>query len=93
MENITSYFADSSFVTVGIECLLKIDENKNPEIILTHVIIHKSNVQSRNISTVFNVVGELIIICINAFKVNVKCERHFKQFCKSKNADHMRLLL
>ena len=46
---------------------------------------------SKNITPVLNDVLRSATICINAFKLNAKCERLFRQFCEDENEDSVRL--
>ncbi len=94
MENITSCAADGAPVMMGKKkgCL-KLMKDDNPQMLLVHCVIHRENLVTKKISPVLNEIINSVVKCINSIKANSKCERLFNQFCKDKNADHVRLLL
>lgn len=63
---------------------LKLRKNENPEMLLVCTVIHGENLVFKNISPVLIEVLKSVIKCINAIKVNAKCESFFKNFVKIK---------
>ncbi|GFX50094.1 alpha-(1,3)-fucosyltransferase C [Trichonephila clavipes] len=69
-----------------------ITRDEIPEKIVVHCVIHKENLEAKNITPVLNEVLRSVTKCINYIKANAKCERLFRQFCENKNAGYVRLL-
>ena len=56
-------------------------KDENTLMLLVHCVFHREDIVSINITPVLNEVLRSVMKCINAIKVNAKCERLYKQFC------------
>ncbi|GFW87598.1 SCAN domain-containing protein 3 [Trichonephila clavipes] len=80
MKNITSCAADGAPNMMGKKngCL-KLMKDGNPEMILVHYVIHRQNLEAKNISPVLNEVLHNVIKCVNVIKTSAQLEHRLSE--------------
>jgi len=68
-------------------------QRKFPHIHIKHCIIHREALASKELSSVFNEVMQVVIKVVNFVKSRDSNCRLFKDFCSTENAEHSTLLL
>jgi len=68
-------------------------QRKFPHIHIKHCIIHREGLASKEISSVFNEVMQVVIKVVNFVKSRDSNCLHFKDLCSTENAEHSTLLL